>query len=335
MYGRRTAAGFVAATVVAGFLVAGTSAEAKPKPKPRPNLGIVAVRHAPELARAGGEFAVKVTVSNEGTAPAPASQVSVHLSRDAKKSSGDLNVGRASVGAIDDWKIQAVPATVKVPGSAIGRYYVIACADAARKVRETRETDNCNASTDTVEVIVPLEGVLTGTLDFYSYGEVESGNTLETWSRHAQTEITMEISGRGSDIRVVDDGSSYSWGGDHALTVRYPECVTTHSEVEQRADDFLKPGQQISDLQGRADDPTLKTIDLSVDMEYDVSGSLRSCGEPPLLYDDTYEYLTGVGLTQVAATDDALTYEVGSDWTGAGEGSQWDTIEGTLTLALD
>ncbi|WP_243059312.1 CARDB domain-containing protein [Nocardioides sp. SR21] len=336
MHGRRTAMGFIVAMLVTGSLVAGTSADAKPKPKPRPNLGINDILRVPAQVRAGGHFGVKVMVINQGgAARAKASQVSLHLSRDARKSAGDLNVGRTSVGEIDDWGVQTVPATIDLPESAIGSYYVIACADAARKIRETRENDNCNAGSSTVEVVAPIEGVLTGTLDFWSSEELESGNTLETWSRHAQAEITMEISGRGTDIRVVDDGSSYTWGGDYAFTVRYPECVTTNSEVEERADAFQKPGEQISDLEGRADDPTLQIVDLSVAMEYDITGSITSCGQPPVPYTDRSEYTTGLGLQQVSATDDAIVYEVSSDWTGAGEPSQWDTVEGTLTLTLD
>lgn len=334
MHGRRTAAGFIVAMLVGGSLVAGTSADAKPKP--RPNLGINDILRVPAQVRAGGQFAVKVMVVNQGgNARAKASQVSLHLSRDAKKSSGDLNVGRTSVGEIDDWGVQTVPASIDLPESAIGTYYVIACADAARKIRETRENDNCNAGSSTVEVVAPIEGVLTGMLDFWSSDEVESGSTHETWSRHAQAEIRIEVGGRGSDIRVVDGGSSYTWGGDYLHTIQYPDCVYTRSEQEERVDDFLKPGERISDLQGTADDPTLQMIDLEVKMEYDVTGSLRTCGQPPVPYTDHIEYTTGVGLQQVSSTDDSITYRVASDWTGAGEPSQWDSVEGTLTLDLE
>lgn len=335
MFGRRTTVGFIVAMVVTGSLVAGTSADAKPKPKLRPNLGVAGILKVPAQVRAGGHFGVKVMVVNEGTAPAPASQVSVHLSRDAKKSSGDLNVGRTAAGKLEPWGVDTVPATIDLPESVIGAYYVIACADAARKVRELREKDNCNASGTTVDVVAPIDGVLTGTVEFYSTETLEDATTLETWDRYAEAQISMEVTGRGSDIRIVDDGSTYSWAGDYSLTVRYPGCVTTDQVVEERVDDFLKPGQTTSDLGGQTEDPSLRTMDLSVQMEYDFTGTVTSCGQDPVPYNGDTEYETGLGLQEVSRTDNAIIYRVASDWTGVGGPSQWHTVEGTLTLDLD
>jgi hypothetical protein len=333
MYGRRTAVGFIAAMLVTGFLVAGTSADAKPKPKP--NLGVAGILKVPVQVRAGGHFGVKVMVVNEGTAPAPASQVSVHLSRDAKKSSGDLNVGRTTAGKIEPWGVHTVPATIDLPESARGVYYVIACADAARKVRELRENDNCNASSTTVEVVAPVEGVLTGTLDFYDSGTSTTGPGTETWDRFAQAEITMMISGRGDDIRVVDDGSAYSWVGEYVETIPLPGCTASRREDEEGVADFLTPGESVSALEGRATDPELEVLQLSASMEYDITGLIRACGQDPLPYTDRIEYSTGLGLQRVASTDDTVTYEVVNSWTDGGLPDQWDDIQGTLILQLE
>jgi hypothetical protein len=311
------------------------SGPAAAAPKPRPDLGIAGILSVPAQVRAGGHFGVKVMVVNEGTAAAPGSRVTVHLSRDRKKSAGDTTVGRTAAGRLDPWGIDTVAAKLAVPGSARGEYYLIACADAARKVRESKEKNNCNASEATVEVVAPIQGVLTGTLDFYDSGTSASGTSTEKWDRFAQAQITMRISGRGDDIRVVDDGSSYSWLGEYTETIPLPDCTTTRREDEEKVSDFLQPGQTVSDLQGRAVDPALEVIDLSVDMAYDITGSITSCGQGPVPYTDASIYGTGIGLQQVTATEDAITYEVGSSWTDGGLADQWDDIQGTLTLELD
>src|SRR4051794_7615341 len=81
---------------------------------------------------AGQSFTAALTVRNAGRRRAQASATSVVLSRDA--------LGRRKVAALASRKAAKATLSVTVPaGTAAGRYRVVACADAGKRVKETNE----------------------------------------------------------------------------------------------------------------------------------------------------------------------------------------------------
>lgn len=331
MQARRTALLGLAAAVAAGMLVANGPAHTAPK-RPKPNLAVTAIIGFPEEVLAAQSFGVKVLTGNFAAAPAGGSRLSLHLSRDGKISRGDLSVGSASVPRLGPWKTRMVLTDVKVPAKARGKYRVLACADARRAVREHDEGDNCHASRGTVTIVRGLTGTLTGTLDLYDSGSADN----QTWDRSAQARLKMLVSGRGTDIRIVDDESRYIWLGSSTTTTPWPDCPATVKEDEGKDDDFGGLSPALPHLFGSARDAELSRLRLNVTMDYDVTGTATTCtGSVPI--SEARQNLTYLDLAQTSETDTKITYQVSGDWADeeGSQPSQWDTVSGTLTLQLD
>jgi hypothetical protein len=332
--GALLAAGLAALLAGVTLVLAGPRDGAAAAGRGKPNLGVAGILAVPHEVESGATFAVKVMVDNLGKARARSSRVSLHLSRDTTKGGGDLPVGGAPVPGMDPWQVRTVTGRITVPGSARGSYFVIACADAGRKVAESRERDNCSASQEKVRIIHPVHGLLVGTLDLYDSGQEDGPVWHHLWERYAQAQITMSVTGLPDDLRVVDDGSGYSWLGESTTTIDDPDCPTTTKEDEQMVGLFQYGSQAVSDLRGTSRDPDLSRLRLSAQMEYDVTGSVTSCdGTRP--YTDTTEYLTLLDLAEVSRSEEKITYSVTGSWVGPDQPAQWDSVEGTLELRLD
>jgi subtilase family serine protease len=93
-------------------------------------------------------------VQNVGVATAAASTTQYYLSLDAFRNMGDKRLnGSRSVPSLAPGATSTGSVTVTVPGNtAFGTYYLLACADDAKKVKEGNETNNCLASSATVAV---------------------------------------------------------------------------------------------------------------------------------------------------------------------------------------
>lgn len=119
-----------------------------------PDLIESSLSNPPSAAALGATFSVTDTARNQGAADAGASTTRYYLSLDTRKSNTDklltgtravpgLTVGAESAGTVD----------VTVPLDTIsGTYFLLACADDLRAVRESSERNNCRASTTTVAV---------------------------------------------------------------------------------------------------------------------------------------------------------------------------------------
>ena len=100
---------------------------------------------------AGQSLTVALTVSNAGRRRAQASAATVVLSRDARSSHDDRRLGGRKVKALAPRKAGKATLRLTVPaGTDAGAYRVIACADAAKRVKESNERNNCRAATVTV-----------------------------------------------------------------------------------------------------------------------------------------------------------------------------------------
>jgi hypothetical protein len=127
------------------------SARASGFAAPAPDLVVGSVTNPPPAAGAGTGFLVTDTTRNSGTAGAAASTTRYYLSRNAvkdarlsaRRSIPGLTAGTRSRGEI----MVTIPADL-APAS----YFLIACADDTRLVAESRESNNCRASTAAVTV---------------------------------------------------------------------------------------------------------------------------------------------------------------------------------------
>ncbi|UMG91394.1 CARDB domain-containing protein [Nocardioides sp. TF02-7] len=115
-------------------------------PAAKPNLVVASVQ-APAKVTAGGKAGVRTKIRNAGPGKVRATTTSYRLSTDRRPGADRALRPSLRTPALTPRKAWTGRVTLTVPAAvAPGTYYVIACADGRRKVREKRETDNCRAS---------------------------------------------------------------------------------------------------------------------------------------------------------------------------------------------
>jgi subtilase family serine protease len=121
------------------------------------DLAAIAVTSPPAAVAIGDSFLLTDAVANRGGATASASLVHYYLSLDGLRSSGDILLkGSRAISALDAGASSSGTATVSVASStAVGLYYVLACADDLFAVAESNERNNCIASTTQVQIAAP------------------------------------------------------------------------------------------------------------------------------------------------------------------------------------
>lgn len=113
-----------------------------------PNLKTAAVSDPPTSAAPGTSFLITDTAINVGNAGAGASTTRHYLSTHAtKKKNATLLAGGRPVPSLDVGASSTDSVTVSIPATApAGTYYLLVCADDAKKVAESSENDNCQAA---------------------------------------------------------------------------------------------------------------------------------------------------------------------------------------------
>jgi trimeric autotransporter adhesin len=113
------------------------------------------VANPPPIIGAGASFSVTDTVLNRGSVDAVASVTRYYLSADAAKGAGDkLLTGTREVPALTPHASSAGTVTVTVPtATALGAYFLLACADDTVLVAESGEANNCIAAATKLEVL--------------------------------------------------------------------------------------------------------------------------------------------------------------------------------------
>jgi hypothetical protein len=120
--------------------------------KPRPDLTVRSVGPLPVSAAApGGKLALTETTRNGGNARAGASQTGWYLSIDRIRNKGDRRIARRRVGALKPKRSSQRKTTVTLPAMS-GDFFLMACADDARRVRERSERNNCRASAKSLRI---------------------------------------------------------------------------------------------------------------------------------------------------------------------------------------
>jgi hypothetical protein len=105
----------------------------------------------------GGSFNVTDTTKNVGTGPAGASTTRYYLSLDKIKSLDDrlLDGSRAVPALLAGASSSGTVLVTVPPATPLGTYYLLACADDLKVVKESKEGNNCRASASQVQVTAP------------------------------------------------------------------------------------------------------------------------------------------------------------------------------------
>jgi CSLREA domain-containing protein len=132
-------------------------------PATEPNLLVTALSAPPASVAQGQTFTVTDTTSNQGAGVAGDSTTRYRLSSDTVITSGDaLLTGTRAVASLNPATASSDSVDVTVPlALSPGTYYLGACADDLAAVDESNETDNCLASSSTVEVAAAAVADLT------------------------------------------------------------------------------------------------------------------------------------------------------------------------------
>jgi subtilisin family serine protease/subtilase family serine protease len=135
---------------------------------PTADMVVTAVSDPPATAAASSSFPVTDTTQNAGVSgTAPASSTRYYLSLNTLRDAGDvLLTGARAVPALNAGITSSGTVTVTIPTStAVGAYFLLACADDTGQVPETNETNNCRASAATVQVTPATADLAVTSLD--------------------------------------------------------------------------------------------------------------------------------------------------------------------------
>jgi hypothetical protein len=134
---------FTAALTFVFTGVVGTHAEAATR---LPDL-IVSAVSAPSTAQSGQSFVLSASIKNQGRATSSAFSVSYYGSTSASSISGAVLLGVQNVASLRASASIALVTSLAIPPSApSGTFYLVAVADSANVVLESKETNNTRAS---------------------------------------------------------------------------------------------------------------------------------------------------------------------------------------------
>jgi hypothetical protein len=112
----------------------------------RPDLVVHAIA-VPGGAAPGAEISVSETTANRGRKVAKRSVTRFYLSKDAKRGAGDIRLkGTRAVAKLKPRKSSKGTTALNLPPVVVGSLHLLACADDLRKVRESKEANNCRAT---------------------------------------------------------------------------------------------------------------------------------------------------------------------------------------------
>ena len=122
---------------------------------PTADMVVAALSDPPATAAASSSFSVTDTTANAGVSgSAPSSSTRYYLSTNALRDAGDVLLsGTRAVPALTAGASSSGTIAVTIPtATAVGAYFLLACADDTGQVPETNETNNCRAAAATVQV---------------------------------------------------------------------------------------------------------------------------------------------------------------------------------------
>src|SRR4051794_12950939 len=135
----------LAAMAAATALVA---APASARSAPHADLAVTRVAGLPHgTLAAGASLRLATTVKNRGRRASAASKLALYVSADRRLDRLDTRAGRVGVPRLRGARRRTVRPrlTIRAPAAG-GAWFLLACADATRVVRESNERNNCRAS---------------------------------------------------------------------------------------------------------------------------------------------------------------------------------------------
>ncbi|HEX8123791.1 MAG TPA: CARDB domain-containing protein [Solirubrobacteraceae bacterium] len=122
----------------------------------KPDLAVQRVTVSAASVAAGGTLTVRDVVANVAGRRAKAVRVGYWLSRDRRRDRADVALGGRTQKPLAGRRRGRGRRKLTVPGTAQpGAYFLLACADPTRKVKERSERNNCRASRGRVTVSTP------------------------------------------------------------------------------------------------------------------------------------------------------------------------------------
>ncbi|MEA2390492.1 MAG: hypothetical protein QOK31_601 [Solirubrobacteraceae bacterium] len=144
---------------------------------PRPDLVVSALGRPPASAGPSALVRISVRVANRGQASAKGSRAALYLSSARRARAGGFRASTVRFGSLRAGRSSLRTAAFRLPSSITsntapkpGSYYVVACADYRRQVRETSERNNCRLATRKL-VVVASPSLAFQLDDGYDYGE--------------------------------------------------------------------------------------------------------------------------------------------------------------------
>ncbi|MFC6042721.1 CARDB domain-containing protein [Nocardioides hankookensis] len=309
----------------------------------RVDLVVAKVGKPPAVVKHGSSFGLGAVVSNRGRDAAQPSVLRLYLSKDRTRGAGDILGASVAVKRVPARKTKTVSQRVKVPWGARGTYWVIACADATKKVRETKESNNCKSSSSQLKVDSDLHAQLSGRLQFVDEGQVVDAGKTETWHRTAQADVTIAVDGDPEGTTTFA-GSGSSWVRDGSRTVRdvSESCIRTRNYQENGSGKLRYVGDGADDeIFGNFTRTDMSGVRIGLIMRADWSETRDQVGQGEFPCDPSTATSQGttidvssIELKEVGLTTNTITYEV-VGWEGAyGTTSPWDSVDGQLVLRL-
>ena len=162
----------------------------------RPDLTVTSLSRPPSFRSPGADLKLTDKVKNAGDKASPPSIIRFYLSRDRTRG-GDIALdGSRKVPRLGPGGTSKGTVTVTVPLSTPTYVYsVLACADAGKDVRETKEQNNCRVAS--AQILVDAEPE--------SANPLSVGSTLGT----GETTATIEAAAGGMLATVGPDGTAY------------------------------------------------------------------------------------------------------------------------------
>ena len=138
-----------------GVVLVGTAISASK----RPDLAVSSLAEPMQAVAPGSTFRESFTLVNQGNRTARASRTRFFLDLKPSNSAGRRRVGTARSASIAGVSEINQRKTLRVPASlAPGSYFLVACADFGKKIKESRESNNCRHTGQAVAVGGSIRG---------------------------------------------------------------------------------------------------------------------------------------------------------------------------------
>jgi hypothetical protein len=183
------------------------------------DLQVAALGNPPTTRMARQSFAATATITNPGTTRSAASVTSISLSPN-RTVGADRLLRTAATAIVPGRGKLALRVTVTIPAATpAGLYYLVACADAGRRNRESNETNNCRVSLGRVRVTKPTVDITAP-----AAGTSVGATTAITFTSSSASASTCAIDG-GTAAPCSSGASLALTSGSHTVVVRVTDAA--------------------------------------------------------------------------------------------------------------